>query len=84
VKEVDMDFFSPALQMTISFCGLPIIFISLLTTLTLLFLRRRQINNLTLQTGVKYFLVILVICFIVILLGNWLFLIVGTENTQGF
>ena len=79
-----MDFFSPALQTTITLCVLPIIFIAFLVTLGFVFLRRRRIKNLSVSTGIAYFLFVLLKCFLVSFLGNWLFLIVGVENPQGF
>jgi hypothetical protein len=76
-----MDFFAFALQITVTFCGLPIIFISSLITLGVVILQRKQIEQVALSQLVRKFVVVLLICFIVILLVNWLFLIVGTENT---
>jgi hypothetical protein len=79
-----MDFFGFALQITVVFCGLPIILISCLITLVINIMCRKHGKMLTLSRLVAYFLISMLLCFILILAGNWFFLLVGVESTQGF
>lgn len=74
-----MEFFAPALQTTLYFCGLPVIFIALLITLAFIIFRRKQLKNLTMLVVIRYFLMIVALCFTICLVAIWLFTIVGTE-----
>jgi hypothetical protein len=77
-----MAFFNPALQTTFTLCGLPIVLISCLITLTTLVFQRRRGKNLTPSTGITCFLLVLSLCFVASLVANWLFLLVAVENIQ--
>ena len=79
-----MDFFPPALQTTIGLCGFPIVLIACLVTLALVLIHRRSIKKGIVSKAIVYFLAALAISFVIALLGNWVFLLIGIENTQGF
>lgn len=79
-----MNFFTPAIQTTISFCGIPIILISCLIVLALVILFRGRNVSIGASTYLKYFVLVILICTVVVALGNWLFLLVATENTISY
>ncbi|MCB9449926.1 MAG: hypothetical protein H6672_00710 [Anaerolineaceae bacterium] len=73
-----MNFFNPALQ-TVAYCALPVVFITFLLTLAMLLFRRTQDKKITVPIGLAYFLAIFLACMVIVFLGIWLYLIVGTE-----
>ena len=79
-----MSFFEPALQTTVSFYGLPVILLACFITLVVTLIRRRRGVRLTVGRFAAYFLITTLLCFALTLVGNWLFLLVAVENTQGF
>lgn len=79
-----MSFLEPALQTTISFYGLPVILLACFITLGIILIRRSRGEALTLGKLAAYFLITTTLCFALTAVGNWLFLLVAVENTQGF
>gem|GEM_PF-4874454 len=68
-----MNFFIPAMQTTISFCGIPILFIACLITLVWILLLQKRNRSIEAVTYLKVFLLVILVCTVVVALGNWIF-----------